>query len=87
METHSARGHVHFAVSFGRNMISVGRESLLEQLLATAPPNVEAEDCQRAAIVGLGGVGKAHIALEVAYRIREKPPRLLHLLGLLPSNS
>ncbi|KAL1994732.1 hypothetical protein VTN49DRAFT_919 [Thermomyces lanuginosus] len=65
---------VHFAVSFGRNKNFVGRESILEELLSKIPPDAEADDCQRTAIVGLGGVGKTQIALEAAFRVREGHP-------------
>ncbi|KAL1995554.1 hypothetical protein VTN49DRAFT_1741 [Thermomyces lanuginosus] len=62
----------HFAVPFGRNRCFVGRESIMEELLKIVPPNVDTDDCQKTAIVGLGGVGKTQIALEIAFRIHEK---------------
>lgn len=62
----------HFVVPFGRNKNFLGRESIMEQLLATIPPNMDRDDCQRTAVVGLGGIGKTQIALEVAYRLSEK---------------
>ncbi|KAL1989626.1 hypothetical protein VTN49DRAFT_6823 [Thermomyces lanuginosus] len=66
----------HFAVPFGRNQCFVGRESIIERLLSLISPSVrgEADDCQRTAIVGLGGVGKTQIALEAAIRVRERHP-------------
>ena len=38
-----ATGRIHFAVTFGRNKGFVGREAILEQLLASIPPNVDAD--------------------------------------------
>ena len=61
-------------VPFGRNKGFVGRGSVLEQLLATVPPEKEKDDCQRTAIEGIGGIGKTQIALETAYRVRDKYP-------------
>ncbi|KAL1993077.1 hypothetical protein VTN49DRAFT_3834 [Thermomyces lanuginosus] len=66
--------HTHFAVPFERNPNFVGRESIMEQLLATIPPSVNGDCCQKTALVGLGGVGKTQIALEIGFRIREKYP-------------
>ncbi|KAL1972818.1 hypothetical protein VTN31DRAFT_6360 [Thermomyces dupontii] len=63
---------VHFSVSFGRNKNFVGRESILKELLSKIPPGADEDDCQRTAIVGLGGVGKTQIALEVAFRVHER---------------
>ncbi|GIK03993.1 hypothetical protein Aspvir_008068 [Aspergillus viridinutans] len=67
-------GESHFCVPFGRNRDFVGRESILAQLLTTIPPTAEVDDCQRTAIVGLGGVGKTQIALEAAFRVRDAHP-------------
>lgn len=64
----------HFTVPFGRNENFIGRELVVDRLLATIPPNVNADNCQRTAIVGLGGVGKTQIVLEVAFRVREEHP-------------
>src|SRR3569833_665868 len=61
-------------VPFGRNRDFVGRGEMLEQLLKTIPPGADKADCQRTAIEGLGGVGKTHIALEAAFRIRKRHP-------------
>lgn len=57
---------------FGRNKDFVGRESILAELLERILPGAEPDDCQRTAIEGLGGVGKTQIALEAAFRVREK---------------
>ncbi|KAK3946214.1 P-loop containing nucleoside triphosphate hydrolase protein [Diplogelasinospora grovesii] len=64
----------HWLVPFGRNRDFVGRRSILEQLLRELTPGSNPDDCQRTAIVGLGGAGKTQIALEAVYRIREQDP-------------
>ncbi|KAI0205230.1 hypothetical protein F4808DRAFT_448286 [Astrocystis sublimbata] len=82
----------YFLVPFGRNENFVGRDTILERLLEKIPPGISRDDCQRAALEGLGGIGKTQIALEAAYRIRDKYPdcsnayreigRLLQLPGI-----
>jgi tetratricopeptide (TPR) repeat protein len=63
----------HSLLPLSRNKRFVGRESELERL----EHDLYSEDaCQRVAIVGLGGVGKTQIALELAYRMREDTPDL-----------
>ncbi|KAL1992613.1 hypothetical protein VTN49DRAFT_4645 [Thermomyces lanuginosus] len=71
-EDKSVTDRIHFAVPFGRNRNFVGREQTIAQLLAAVPPSLDADDCQKTAIVGLVGVGKTQIALEIAFRVREK---------------
>ncbi|KAI1439327.1 P-loop containing nucleoside triphosphate hydrolase protein, partial [Annulohypoxylon stygium] len=63
-----------FIVPFGRNENFVGRESILQQLLEQIPPTTKKDDCQRTVLEGLGGIGKTQIALEAAYRVRDKHP-------------
>ncbi|RYP79040.1 hypothetical protein DL771_000018 [Monosporascus sp. 5C6A] len=70
----SRRTCSHWVVPFGRNERFVGRESILQQLLERIPPGTNKDDCQRTAIEGLGGVGKTQIALEAAFRLRDKHP-------------
>ncbi|KAK4031660.1 kinesin light chain [Parachaetomium inaequale] len=69
-------GHLQplWVVPFGRNKDFVGRESTLAQLLKTIPPSADKDDCQRAAVEGLGGVGKTQVALEAAFRVRDEHP-------------
>lgn len=64
----------HWVVPFEQNKSFVGRESVLQQLLEKIPPGASRGHCQRTAIVGLGGVGKTQIALEVVYRIHKEDP-------------
>ncbi|EHK17779.1 uncharacterized protein TRIVIDRAFT_214185 [Trichoderma virens Gv29-8] len=64
----------HWIVPFGRNEQFVGRKHILRQLLEMIPPSAVANDCQRVAIVGLGGVGKTQIALEAAFQFRDEYP-------------
>jgi tetratricopeptide (TPR) repeat protein len=56
---------------FGRNKDFVGRQSQLNRLITILYTEDTEEDCQRAALVGLGGAGKTQIALEFAFRIQE----------------
>jgi tetratricopeptide (TPR) repeat protein len=59
---------------FGRNKDFVGRQSQLNRLIAILYTEDTEEDCQRAALVGLGGAGKTQIALEFAFRVQELSP-------------
>ena len=61
-------------VPFEQKHDFVGRESVLQQLMERVPPHTDKDNCQRTAIVGLGGVGKTRIALELAHRIRKTDP-------------
>ncbi|KAL2137468.1 hypothetical protein VTI28DRAFT_9557 [Corynascus sepedonium] len=70
----AASRHPCFLVPFGRNKDFVGRESTLARLLERIPPSADKDDCQWTAIEGLGGVGKTQIALEAAFRVRDKHP-------------
>ncbi|OAL53460.1 TPR-like protein [Pyrenochaeta sp. DS3sAY3a] len=64
----------YWIVPFGRNEDFVGRRSVLDWLVKELLPDSNPDDCQRVAIVGLGGIGKSQIALEAVYRIRDRDP-------------
>ena len=59
---------------FGRNKDFVGRQSQLNQLVKILHTDNTEEDCLRAALVGLGGVGKTQVALEFAFRLQSISP-------------
>jgi tetratricopeptide (TPR) repeat protein len=59
---------------FGRNKDFVGRQSKLSQLIKILHTEDTEEDCQRVALVGLGGVGKTQIALECAFQLQSISP-------------
>ena len=61
---------------FGRNKDFVGRQSQLDRLIEILHTEDTEEDCQRAALVGLGGVGKTQIALECAFQLQKILPAL-----------
>ncbi|KAI4599640.1 hypothetical protein KJ359_001737 [Pestalotiopsis sp. 9143b] len=52
----------------------VGRDGILTELIVKILPSIKSNDCQRTVLKGLGGVGKTQIALEAAYRVRERDP-------------
>lgn len=59
-------------VPFERNVQFIGRKKemgILQDMIFNK------DHVRKAAITGLGGVGKTHIALEIVYRVREKRPR------------
>ncbi|KAL5044663.1 hypothetical protein BDW71DRAFT_96725 [Aspergillus fruticulosus] len=61
----------HFMVPFTRNPRFVGRHHELQELeewIATP------DGPRKVAITGLGGVGKTQVALELAYRMRDREP-------------
>ncbi|KAI0123363.1 kinesin light chain 1 [Xylariales sp. AK1849] len=62
----------YYVVPLGRNKAFVGRDHILDELMKMIPPGAEPQSCQRIAIEGLGGVGKTQIALEAAFRVRER---------------
>lgn len=61
----------HFMAPFHRNAGFVGRELILQYPTESVHPRKKDGKCQRTAIVGLGGVGKTQVALQVAFRIQE----------------
>ncbi len=58
-------------VPFERNPRFVGRSALLAELEARLAHTGRSK---KAAVVGLGGIGKTQIALELAYRTKDKSP-------------
>jgi hypothetical protein len=58
-------------VNFQRNPFFTGQESSLTRLAEMVSSN---KRCNRAALVGLGGIGKTQVALEYVYRLRECRP-------------
>jgi hypothetical protein len=61
---------------FGRNRDFVGRQSQLDRLIKILCTDDTEEDCQRVALIGLGGVGKTQIALECAFKLQKSLPAL-----------
>lgn len=61
---------------FGRNKDFVGRQPQLDRLIEILYTEDTEEDCQRTALVGLGGVGKTQIALECAFQLQKILPAL-----------
>jgi tetratricopeptide (TPR) repeat protein len=61
---------------FGRNKNFVGRQSQLNRLIKILSSEDAEEDCQRVALIGLGGVGKTQIALECAFQLQSIIPSL-----------
>jgi tetratricopeptide (TPR) repeat protein len=58
-----------WSVPFGQNPRFVGRSTLLAELETKLAPTGHAK---KVALIGLGGIGKTQIALELAYRTRAK---------------
>ena len=58
-------------IPFPRNRRFVGRSRVLEELTQKLLVN---KDCQKVALVGLGGIGKTQVALEFAYTVKASWP-------------
>ncbi|KAH7378667.1 kinase subdomain-containing protein [Pyrenochaeta sp. MPI-SDFR-AT-0127] len=67
----ASRTEAAWIVPFQRNPHFVGRSAEIAQVDAMLSSESR---CERVAIIGLGGVGKTQIALEFAYRLRERQP-------------
>ncbi len=61
-------------IPFARNKDFVGRRHYLDWLITKLYTENKQDGCLRAALSGLGGVGKTSIALELAFRLQEKSP-------------
>ncbi|KAE8418203.1 hypothetical protein BDV36DRAFT_295425 [Aspergillus pseudocaelatus] len=61
----------HWMIPFDRNLQFVGRQNEIAELEKLI---FERQGPGKIAISGLGGVGKTHVALELAYRVRERDP-------------
>ncbi|KAK6832630.1 hypothetical protein RU639_004351 [Aspergillus parasiticus] len=59
----------HWMVPFDRNLEFVGRQKEIADLEKII---IDRQGPGKIAISGLGGVGKTHVALELAYRVRER---------------
>ncbi|OJJ52880.1 hypothetical protein ASPSYDRAFT_163813 [Aspergillus sydowii CBS 593.65] len=66
------KGHKrHWMVPFSRNKAFVGRENYIATLEESM---LSPGQASKTAICGLGGIGKTQIALELAYRMRDRDP-------------
>ncbi|KAJ5888167.1 FabD/lysophospholipase-like protein [Penicillium taxi] len=64
------QGRARWQVPFERNTKFTGREELLSDL--TQKLELNSDTTKRISIMGLGGVGKTQLVLELAHRMREK---------------
>ncbi|GAM38323.1 hypothetical protein TCE0_033f08958 [Talaromyces pinophilus] len=60
-------------IPFERDEMFVGREDIIMSI-SGAVQGRSGQASKRAALVGLGGIGKSQIAIEYAYRVRESAP-------------
>src|SRR5947209_5825777 len=60
-----------YIIPFPRNKRFIGRSAILKELTQKL---LESKECQRLAIVGLGGIGKTQVALEFAYTVKANWP-------------
>ncbi len=63
----------HWMVPFSRNKAFVGRENYIATLEESM---LSPGQASKTAICGLGGIGKTQIALELAYRMRDRDPKM-----------
>ncbi|KAI1147725.1 kinesin light chain 1 [Nemania diffusa] len=70
----SAPWRALWTVPFGCNKHFVHRVPILSRLFNLVSPDADADDCQQTILERLRGIGKTHIALELAYRLREHQP-------------
>jgi superfamily II DNA or RNA helicase len=66
-------GKSHWMVPFSRNAAFVGRK---HHIAALEDGVLRSAERRKTAICGLGGIGKTQIALELAYRVRDKSPEM-----------
>ncbi|OJD09678.1 hypothetical protein AJ78_08982, partial [Emergomyces pasteurianus Ep9510] len=59
----------HWMVPFEKNLRFMGREDVIAKIEASI---TEQNQTTKTALYGLGGIGKTQVALELAYRIRER---------------
>ncbi|KAI2626550.1 hypothetical protein GGR54DRAFT_591476 [Hypoxylon sp. NC1633] len=60
-----------YSIPFPRNSRFSGRDAILNEIRERL---FIQKECQRLAVVGLGGVGKTQVALELAYRLKDSQP-------------
>ncbi|KAF4440431.1 hypothetical protein F53441_12274 [Fusarium austroafricanum] len=65
---HDSLSQPVFQVPFSKNNLFVGRDDVLTRLHRL----LFQEGCRKAALVGLGGIGKTQIALQLAYWVKEE---------------
>ncbi|KAF7539268.1 hypothetical protein G7054_g2248 [Neopestalotiopsis clavispora] len=75
----------YYCIQSPKNGRFTGREAILETLEETL---FGQEPCERAAVVGLGGIGKTQVALRFVYQVKEsKPDYSIFWIPILNSSS
>lgn len=72
LDTKASPSETYWVMPFLQNPKFVGRSSVIQELEAKLGQDVKGG--RRLALAGLGGVGKSQVAVEMAYRTRERCP-------------